>query len=68
MGSNDVLILNAMSDSPETARQLADRIGMDTTKCLAKLRSLEVYGLVERGEDVYIPSCGHSAHTWRRVR
>lgn len=68
MGSIDTLILNAISDTPETAKQIGDRIGIATTKCYSKLKILELYGFVQRCEDVFVPSCGHFAHTWRRAR
>lgn len=58
-------ILGALTDDWQTGPDIARRIGIEPCKISMKMRMLEKYGLVERGEEVRTRN-GHMTLTWRR--
>lgn len=61
-------ILNALTDDWQTGPDIARKIGIEPCTCIAKLRVLEKYRLVERGELVRNCRNGYMMPTWRRIQ
>lgn len=58
-------ILEVLDDEYLSGPDIAKRIGVAPCRISTKMRMLEKYGLVERGEEVRT-SNGHMTLTWRR--
>lgn len=61
-------ILEALCDEWRTGPEIARQIGIPPYRCIKKLKVLEKYRLVERGEEVRCARNGCMLPTWRRVQ